>query len=90
VTVRSDPSLFTAAQLLRASSRADSGSEAATRVAPTGERVALPVRAAPSGGTCTVDYTVTPTANPSEEIPGSTDDRELGLHFDAFLWEPRR
>ena len=27
-----------------------------------------------------------PTANPSEVVPGSTDDRELGLHFDAFLW----
>jgi hypothetical protein len=22
-------------------------------------------------------------------IPGSTDDRELGVHFDAFAWRPR-
>ena len=90
-TVHGDPSLFTQPQLLRASNRVGgAGIDAIAGVPPTGQRVALPIRVAPSGGTCTVDYTVTPTANPSEVVPGSTDDRELGLHFDAFLWEPGR
>ncbi len=90
-TVHSDPSLFTQAQRLRASNRVDgAGVDAIARVPPTGERVSLPIRVKPSGGTCTVDYAISPTANPSEVIPGSTDDRELGVHFDAFLWEPGR
>ena len=90
-TVHSDPSLFTQAQRLRASNRVDgAGVDAIARVPPTGERVSLSIRVEPSGGTCTVDYAVSPTANPSEVIPGSTDDRELGVHFDAFLWEPGR
>jgi hypothetical protein len=59
-------------------------------VKPTGERTSLSIRAEPQNGTCTVEFHVTPTATPSEVIPGSSDDRELGLHFDAFLWEPAR
>ena len=91
VTVHGDPSLVNRPQRLRATSRSDAGGvDALVAVPPTGERVSLPIRVAPVDGRCTVDYTVTPTANPSEVIPGSTDDRELGLHFDAFLWEPRR
>ena len=90
-TVHGDPSLVTQAQLLRAANRVDgAGVDTIARVPPTGERVSVPIRVKPSDGTCTVDYTVTPTANPSEVILGSTDDRELGLHFDAFLWEPGR
>ena len=89
VTVHSDPSLFTDAQRLSAVTRRPGAASAAwTRVPPTGERVSVGVPAAPVHGTCTVDFTVTPTANPSDVIPGSTDDRELGLHFDAFAWEP--
>jgi hypothetical protein len=90
-TVHSDASLFTNAQVLRAATVTPASTrDAITRVPPTGERVPLPIRVAPVNGTCTVDYTVTPTANPSEVIPGSTDDREPGVHFDSFLWEPVR
>ena len=90
-TVHSDPSLFTGPQRLNAEARRSNGTTVAwTRVPPTGERVSIPVRVDPESGTCTVDFAIDPTANPSEVIPGSTDDRELGLHFDAFLWEPGR
>ncbi len=89
MTVHGDPSLFTQAQVLRANRVGGAGVDAIARVPPTGERVSVPIRVEPSGATCTVDYAVTPTANPSDVIPGSTDDRELGVHFDAFLWEPR-
>jgi hypothetical protein len=90
-TVHSDPSLFARAQTLRASTQAPGrGVDAFVRVQPTGEQVSLGIRTEPDdGGTCTVDYVVAPTANPSEVIPGSTDDRELGVHFDAFAWRPR-
>jgi hypothetical protein len=57
-------------------------------VQPTGELTSLGVPAAPAAGACTVEFLVDPTARPSAVIPGSTDDRELGLHFDAFHWEP--
>ena len=89
-TVHSDPSLVTRAQGLRASTQASArGVDAFVRVPPTGEQVSLGIRTEPDGGICTVDYVVAPTANPSEVIPGSTDDRELGVHFDAFAWKPR-
>ena len=41
------------------------------------------------GGTCTVRFDVSPTAVPSEVIPGNTDDRVLGAHFNAFAYDPR-
>ena len=89
-TVHSDPSLFTRSQTLRASTASPGRRvDAAVRIPPTGEQVSLGIRTEPDGGTCTVDYVVAPTANPSEVIPGSTDDRELGVHFDAFAWGPR-
>jgi hypothetical protein len=88
-TVHSDPSLFSRPQRLTAEARrAGGGSFSWTIVPPTGRRAGIATRVAPEDGTCTVDFTVSPTARPSEVIPGSTDDRELGLHFDAFLWEP--
>ena len=36
-----------------------------------------------------VRFSVSPTANPSQVIAGSTDDRELGVHFDAIRVDPR-
>jgi hypothetical protein len=88
-TVHSDPSLFMRAQRLTARAAAPGGGALRwTTVQPTGEPASLGVPAAPAAGTCTVDFLVDPTARPSAVIPGSTDDRELGLHFDAFHWEP--
>ena len=40
------------------------------------------------GDTCRARYTVSPTAVPKEVIPGSTDDRVLGAHFNAFAFTP--
>lgn len=89
VTVHSDPSLFVEDQALGydlpGSER--SASAAATRIPATGERTSVDLRVEPRDGICTVNFGVLPTANPSEVIPGSTDDRELGLHFDAFAYE---
>jgi hypothetical protein len=39
-------------------------------------------------GTCSVVFDVYPTAVPSVVIPGSTDDRVLGAHFDGFAYDP--
>jgi hypothetical protein len=87
--VHSDPSLFTEPQRLGAETRRPGAASVVWRaIPPTGDRVSLGLPVAPGDGTCRVDFTVTPTANPSEVIRGSTDDRELGLHFDAFAWEP--
>ena len=33
-------------------------------------------------------FNIAPTAVPSEVIPGSKDDRELGAHFNAFAYRP--
>jgi len=58
------------------------------RVVPN--RVAkLRVPLVPREGTCTVRFDVSTTAVPSEVIPGSTDDRVLGAHFNAFAYDPR-
>jgi hypothetical protein len=37
---------------------------------------------------CTVDFEISPTRNPSHVLPASTDDRELGSHFDALDFIP--
>ncbi len=51
-----------------------------------GGRLRVPL--VPRDGTCTVDFAVSPTRNPSRVLPGSTDDRELGAHFDALEFVP--
>ena len=64
--------------------------------ASTGESVlVVPNRAAtlrvplaPRRGTCIARFDVSPTAVPSEVIPGNTDDRVLGAHFNAFAYRP--
>ena len=48
----------------------------------------LRVPLTPRRGTCTVVFNIAPTAVPSEVIPGSKDDRELGAHFNAFAYRP--
>jgi hypothetical protein len=45
----------------------------------------------PSTGECRVDFAVTPTAVPAEVTGGeSSDDRELGAHFNRFVFTERR
>jgi hypothetical protein len=40
---------------------------------------------------CRVAYTVTPTAIPAEFTGGANpDDRELGAHFNRFVYRPAR
>lgn len=56
--------------------------------APATPRLRIPLR--PVDGVCTVDFTVGPTRNPSKVIPDSTDDRDLGAHFDSFTFLPGR
>jgi len=45
----------------------------------------------PATGECRVDFTVTRTAVPSKVTGGeSSDDRELGAHFNRFVSTERR
>lgn len=84
--VHSDPALFNTPQTVVAVS---GNRRAAVRFAPDA-RASLSIRVTPNErDTCVVRFVVTPTANPAEVIPGSTDDRVLGVHFDAFAYEPR-
>jgi hypothetical protein len=85
VSLSSDPSLFNAPQTV-------------TAVPPRGRLVRVRLRASeqtelrvplPEGReTCVVKFQVSPTAVPAEIVPGSTDRRELGAHFNAFAYEP--
>jgi hypothetical protein len=85
VRLSSDPSLHRAP--VRVAARTD-GVVRTVSVAPAGT-AHLRIPLAPRRGTCVVRFTVSPTANPSEVIPGSTDDRELGLHFDELRVDRR-
>jgi hypothetical protein len=91
VSLRSDPSLFTEPQVVRAVTMwSGGGARSSTRLEPDG-RAALRIPVAPAAdGSCVVAFTVDPTAVPAEVIPGSGDDRVLGAHFDAFAYTPRR
>jgi dolichyl-phosphate-mannose-protein mannosyltransferase len=83
--VHSDPSLFTSPQTVVAVSSSDTAS---VRFRPD-EHATVRVRVRPrADGTCTVRFRVAPTAVPADVIPGSTDTRRLGVHFDAFAYEP--
>jgi hypothetical protein len=46
----------------------------------------VPVRV--QKGTCIVDFDVTPTQVPADVLPGNTDTRELGAHFDSIRYRP--
>jgi hypothetical protein len=55
-------------------------------VPPSGTvRLRVPLTAV--DGTCVVDFLVTPTRIPANRIEGSTDTRELGVHFDSFVYD---
>ena len=81
VALHSDASLFRAPQAVVASV----GGRRVARVsfqAPDDAVLRVPLR--PEGGACRVRFDVTPTA-----VPGGGDSRRLGVHFDAFNYEPR-
>lgn len=88
VSVHSDPSLFTRPQRIRVFATVAGTAPIAVAPIEVGEYrdLELPLRPGPDD-TCVVRFAVTPTAVPSQVIPGSKDDRELGLHFDAFAYE---
>jgi Dolichyl-phosphate-mannose-protein mannosyltransferase len=87
VELTSDPSLFFAPQTVTA--RSNGAVVGQVRLRPDG-RVFLSVPVSPVPGTtdCRVVYTVTPTAVPGKIIDGSTDKRQLGAHFNGFVYRP--
>jgi Dolichyl-phosphate-mannose-protein mannosyltransferase len=86
VTLHSDPTLF-AGRLTEVLATVRGRPAARTHVPPEGS-VTMRVPLEPSGGSCEVRFTVSPTLVPAEVLPGSQDHRELGVHFDSFFHEP--
>lgn len=90
ISVHSDPNLFSGSQTLVAKSSA-SDDPVVSRVPVSVDTHALVVPVAPDDeGVCTVRITISPTANPSKVVPGSDDDRVLGMHFESFRYLPAR
>jgi hypothetical protein len=88
VSLSGDATLFPEPQRVRARSGAR---VATTLVPPPPGRAVLRIPVTPEpGGDCVVRYTVQPTAVPADVLAGSTDERELGTHFTAFVFEPAR
>lgn len=83
--LHSDPTLF-AGQLTDVVAWVRGRPVARVVVPPEGP-VSLRVPLEPEGGRCVVRFTVMPTLVPAEVIPGNTDPRELGAHFDSFVHE---
>jgi hypothetical protein len=66
------------------------GRAVARAVLPVYDRTQrLAVRLRPRSGSCTVTFTISPTAVPSD-VFGSTDARVLGVHFDDLRYLPAR
>ncbi|MGH3137016.1 MAG: glycosyltransferase family 39 protein [Gaiellaceae bacterium] len=88
VSLSSDPSLFLAPQTVVA--RSNGTVVGRIRLQPEGRAVlSVPVSPIPGASDCRVVYTVTPTAVPAEVIGGdNTDQRELGAHFNRFVYTP--
>ena len=90
VAVSSDGSLFFEPQVIEARSQGRVVSRIRLQPGTRGSmRMAL--EPDPATGECRVDFTVTPTAVPSKITGGeSSDDRELGAHFNRFVYTERR
>jgi dolichyl-phosphate-mannose-protein mannosyltransferase len=89
VDLSSDDKLFLDPQTVVATSNGS----VVGRVRLRGNRhvvLTVPVEPVPGTSECRVVYTVSPTAVPSEVVDGSTDHRELGAHFNLFLYRPTR
>ncbi len=89
VSLSSDPSLFLAPQTVIA--RSNGAVVGRVRLRPEGRALlTVPVSPVPGTSDCRVVYTVMPTAVPAEVIGGdNTDPRELGAHFNRFVYKPR-
>jgi hypothetical protein len=87
VHLSSDPGLFLEPQTIVARSN---GRVVGRVSLPPDKQRALAIALAPPAGSdeCRVAFTVTPTAVPSQVMPGSSDDRELGAHFNRFTYVP--
>jgi hypothetical protein len=83
VGLHSDPTLF-AGRLTHVVAHVG-GEPVARIVVPPEGNATLRVPLQPVAGRCRVRFTVTPTRVPARVIPGNTDDRELGAHFDSFV-----
>jgi hypothetical protein len=90
VSLSSDPSLFLEPQRIVA--RSNGRVVGRLRLQPDGRAVlGVPVSPVPGTTDCRVVFTVTPTAVPEEVTGGeSTDPRELGAHFNRFVYKPSR
>jgi dolichyl-phosphate-mannose-protein mannosyltransferase len=85
VSLSSDPSLFRRPQSVVA---VVSGRRIARVLLGPTEPATLRVPLPDGVKTCVVRFNVAPTAVPANVLPGSTDDRVLGAHFNAFAYEP--
>ena len=66
---------------------AEVGGRPAARISvPANGAVTLRVPLTAVGGSCVVDFRVTPPRIPANRIEGSTDVRPLGAHFDSFVY----
>ena len=90
VALSSDPSLFFDSQQVVARSRGRVVGR--VRLEPEGRAVlSVPVSPGPGTTDCRVVYTVAPTAVPEEVSGGENPDpRELGAHFNRFVYRPGR
>ena len=90
VSLSSDPSLFLEPQTVVA--RSNGGVVGRVRLHPEGRAVlSVPVTPEPGTRECRVVYTVSPTAVPEEVTGGANPDpRELGAHFNLFVYRPTR
>ena len=85
VSMHSDPTLFEGRLTEVLAMVADR--PAARILVPPEGTVTMRVPLEASGDRCVVHFEVSPTLVPSETLPGSTDDRALGVHFDSFVHE---
>jgi Dolichyl-phosphate-mannose-protein mannosyltransferase len=85
VSLSSDPSLFESPQTVQASIE---GERVARRKLEPNTQAKLRVPLPAGRETCVVRFRVSPTAVPADVLPGSKDRRELGAHFNAFVYTP--
>jgi hypothetical protein len=85
VSLSSDPSLFESPQAVHAF--VDGKRVARAQLEPnTQAKLRVPLESGKD--TCVVTFRVDPTAVPAEVLAGSKDRRELGAHFNAFVYKP--